>query len=466
MFQTALKLLGLPVLVFGLTGFDPALALDEQSVIATQPKTSRSLRFDDWFSEGALRLELIQSGDANDSVVSLQEIFVEPFWAENPSMLNLPMDYGRLRCRILDEQTGTLICTRRFDTMFGEYVTTEPARKGTTRAYEMTVRMPKPKKSVRVILEERDSRNEFRGVFETKLDPHDYHIRNETVASSDVTFSVEDRGDPKRNVDIAFLAEGYTEEDLPKFRADVRQMTDALFAQSPYREMKDRISVRGVFRASEERGTDQPRQKIFASTALDSTYNIFDLDRYMLVEANHTLHRMAAQVPYDTIVVLVNTERYGGGGICLDYCACSAGHALSPVTFLHEFGHSFANLADEYIGNVAYSDMYPEGVEPYEPNITRELNPDRIKWKQFLTPGVILPSPELPENEAREKQIVGAFEGGGYLRNGMFRPEQACWMGSNAKDEGFCVVCQEGIRTMIRLHTEPPPSTGSSIPAN
>ena len=437
------------IVLLACTSATDVLAQDDASI----SRHVQSINFDDWFTSGALRLELVQSGDTSGSVVSLQEIYAEPIWAENPAMLNMPMDYGRLRCRFVDLQTGTLICTRRFDTMFGEYVTTEPARKGIKRAYELTVRCPTPKHPVKVILEDRDRKNNFHPIFETTIDPTDYHIRRDSIESNDVTFVIEDRGDPQHNVDIVFLAEGYTEEDLPEFRADVRKMADFLLSQRPYSELKDRISIRGVFRASQEQGTDQPRQNSYRSTVLNSSYNIFDLDRYLLVEDNHAMHRMAAQVPYDTIVVLVNTERYGGGGICLDYCVCAADNALSPITFLHEFGHSFANLADEYVGNVAYSDMYAEGIEPYEPNITRELDPTRIKWKKHLTPGVPLPTPVMDADKARELQIVGAFEGGGYLKEGMYRPEQACWMGSNDRKEGFCVVCQEAIRTMIELQT-------------
>ncbi len=167
-------------------------------------------------------------------------------------------------------------------------------------------------------------------------------------------------------MDLVFLAEGYTAEQEKKFRSDAERMTKFLFTASPYREAKDRFNVRGVFRASAESGTDQPRQQSFKSTALNSTYNIFDLDRYMLVEDNHLIHRMAAQVPHDVIVVLVNIDRYGGGGMPLDYCTVSADDPFSPIVFIHEFGHTFGYLADEYIGNVAYNDLYPPGVEPLE----------------------------------------------------------------------------------------------------
>ncbi len=409
--------------------------------------------FQRWFTDSGLRFELLQTGDAKNSVVTLQEVYAEPHWSENSAMLKPAFSYGRMRATLYDDASDTLLCIRQFDTMFAEYVLTEPARNGINRAYEVTVRVPMPKSKVRLLLEERNSRNEYRPVFETRLDPQDYHIRRDSVTSHDVIFSLAEPGDPRTHVDVVFLSEGYTDEELPKFRADVRRMSDFVFSQRPYSEMKDDFNVRGVFRASVESGTDLPRENKYRSTNLNSSFNIFDLNRYLLIEDNHAMHRMAAQVPYDTIVVLVNEERYGGGAICLDYCVCTTGHTASPMTLLHEIGHSFANLADEYTGDVAYSDVYPEGVEPVEPNITRQLDRDRIKWKAFLTPNVPLPTPESDESTAKAQQLVGAFEGGGYLTEGIYRPEQSCWMGSLEPGEGFCVVCREAIRQLVELQT-------------
>ncbi|MDA1230756.1 MAG: M64 family metallo-endopeptidase [Planctomycetota bacterium] len=414
---------------------------------------SAQQEFRTWFSDGGLRLEFIQTGDASTSIVALQEMHAEPYWAENPAMLNPSFNYGRMRATLFDEASNKLICTRRFDTMFAEYAMTTPAREGVNRAYEITVRIPMPKLRVRIVLEERNSRNEYRQVFETRIDPTDYHIHRDSVTSHDVVFSLDEPGAPSTHVDIVFLSEGYTDEELPKFRADVRRMADFLFSQHPYSDLKDRISIRAVFRASMESGADEPRKRQYRSTSLNSSFNIFDLDRYLLIEGNHAMHQMASQVPYDTIVVLVNTERYGGGGICLDYCVCTTGHAASPVVFLHEFGHSFANLADEYTGDVSYSDVYPEGIEPLDPNITRQLDRDKIKWKAHLTPNVALPTPPSDDKTERHMQIVGAFEGGGYLQKGMYRPQQFCWMGTPDPEAGFCVVCREAIREMIDLQT-------------
>jgi hypothetical protein len=411
--------------------------------------------FDEFFTNRALRFELFHAGDARRSTISLHEVYEEPIWPESPSSLKSPFPYGRCIAKFFDQSTGRLICKRPFDTMFAEYATTEPARNGIQRVFQTTVRCPMPKSTMRMVIEYRNPQYVYEPVFEKLIDPKDYHIRRETVALGDEVMDIHITGEPAKRVDVTFVAEGYTASEAAKFRSDVQRFTDYMFQQNPYRDLKDRFNIRGVFHASNESGTDEPRQGKYRSTVLQSTYNIFDLDRYLLVEENHLMHRIAAQTPYDTLVVLVNTKRYGGGAICLDYCVSSSDHETSPMVFLHEFGHSFAYLADEYIGNVAYSDMFPEGIEPVEPNITRQLQRDKIKWKALLTPDVPLPTPLQERELAKKNQWVGAFEGGGYLAKGMYRPEQACWMGSLDRDEGFCAVCADAIRRMIQLQSAP-----------
>lgn len=418
---------------------------------ASEPAKSL-VDFDQYFDKGALRFELYQTGDAKTCTISLHEMFEEPYWADNKNNLIPPFPYGKTRGMFYDVESGELICVRQFDSMFSEYVTTAPALDGVSRVFEITVRCPMPKKPIRFVLENRNSSYEFLPVFERVVDPQDLHIRRESADQKDGIVEVQINGDPQQKVDIVYLSEGYTAAEEGDFREDVHRISEYMFTQRPFEELKDRFNVRGVFRASSESGTDEPAQRRYRSTNLNATFNTFDLDRYLLVEDNHAMHRMAAQVPYDTIIVLVNSKRYGGGGIGLDYCAGTADHQHSALTLLHEFGHSFAYLADEYIGNVVYNDMYPEGIEPVEPNITRETHPERIKWKKFLTPDVELPTSLLDGSEAKKRQIVGAFEGGGYVSKGIFRPEQDCWMGKLDQEEGYCAVCADAVRRMIFAH--------------
>jgi hypothetical protein len=423
--------------------------------VNTAPAGEAATRFSKYFAEGALRLEFCWAGSIKKSVVSLQDVYEEPAWPENPGLAIPPDNYGRTRLLVYDAASGELICRRRFDSMFGEYLTTTPALEGTDRAYELSVRIPKPHKPVRVQLEHRDGHYQGTVLYEGKLDPADSGIRREVGgagAVGDVVFELQSAGSPVESVDLVFLSEGYRAEQEADFRADVQRMSEYLFAQEPYRELRKHFSVRGIFRPSLESGTDEPARGKYRRTALSSSFSIFGLERYLLVEANHEMHRMAAQVPYDCLVVLVNSKQYGGGAICFDSCVTTTGHPQSLLVFVHEFGHAFAYLADEYTGDVAYNNMYPEGVEPVEPNITRELDPAKVKWRSRLTEGVALPTPLLPAKEATKRQIVGLFEGGGYVERGMYRPEQECWMGSLRKEEGFCIVCRDAIARMVKLH--------------
>jgi hypothetical protein len=306
------------------------------------------------------------------------------------------------------------------------------------------------------------------------------------------------------------LAEGYTASEQAKFKSDLERMTAFLFSVEPYRSLKDRFNIRGVFRPSAEQGMDEPRQGVYRKTVLNASFNAFDLDRYMLIEEDHRMHEIAGQVPYDAIIVLVNSRRYGGGSIGLDYCVSTVDHPTSPQVLIHELGHSFAYLADEYYqAEVSYNDFYPKGIEPLEPNITALLDPANVKWKDLLAPGIGVPTEygkeeiealqaerlknrqaqvqdveEAKKREAPPKDIqrieekyrkedaslaarieavrsrhsavydkVGVFEGAGYASRGLFRPMVYCLMISSPKNE-FCLVCQRAIARMIDFYSE------------
>ncbi|HNX98463.1 MAG TPA: M64 family metallopeptidase, partial [Candidatus Aminicenantes bacterium] len=391
-----------------------------------------------------------------------------------------------------------------FDTMFGEYRTTTPAIQGISRVFPRSVRIPMPRHPVRVAIEARDRSNILRPLFSVTVDPADYHLRREAGGDEEV-FAVQTSGSPHDCVDLVFVGEGYTAADRDKFRADLERFRQALFAIEPYRSRQDRFNVVGVLPLSAETAMDEPRQRAWRRTALDASFNAFDLDRYMLIEGGHHLRAVAARVPYDTLVVLVNSARYGGGGIYNDYCVTTVDHPRSLAVFLHEFGHSFGGLADEYYtSDVSYNEFYPKGIEPLEPNITALLDPTRVKWADLLTPGLAVPTlygkeeiealqvekaglPELMKAErekarragARDSQLqkmeriwdrkaaafdrkieavrtsyaslldkVGVFEGAGYAAKGLYRPMIHCLMISSPRNE-YCRVCQRAIAERI-----------------
>ncbi len=411
------------------------------------------VEFDDFFHDKALRLELYQCGNAKECDTTLQNLYEEPCWPENPKSLVTPFAYGKFMVKVMDAASNRLIYSKGFDTLFAEYATTQPALSGIKRVFQTTTRIPLPKAKVKINIEHRNGDNSLSTVLTEMLDPAEVRIRRESPAKLCKAFDVLVSGAAHDCLDLVFLAEGYAATEEEKFTKDVQRMSDYLLSVAPYKGSKDRINIRGVFRASEESGTDSPNRGIFRNTALNSSFNTLDIDRYLLIDDNHRMHQMAACVPYDTAVVLVNSTTYGGGAICLDYCACTADASASLMVFVHELGHSLAYLADEYVGNVSYNDIYPDGVEPVEPNITRQLDPSQIKWKAFLSKDVVLPTRATPET--RSAKTVGAFEGGGYLAKGMYRPQAGCWMGSANPREGFCIVCEDAIQRTIDYYSSP-----------
>jgi hypothetical protein len=442
------------------------------------------VRFEDHFEDRALRIDLYQTGDGSIENVTLGRVVREGPWPERTDRLIEPFQNGRYRVTVYDVASNAPLYARGFDCMFGEYRTTTPAREGVTKVFERSIRVPMPKRPARVVLERRDRENIPRPLFTMALDPKDLHIIRENPDSKDQITGVMINGEPRTHVDIVFLAEGYAAGEREKFNADIDRLSHKLFEVEPYAGARTRFNLRGVFRPSPESGTDEPRQGIFKKTALHSSFNTFDLDRYLLTEENHRLREMAGQVPYDAIVILVNSPRYGGGGIYNDYCMTTVDNARSAQVFVHEFGHAFGGLADEYYtSDVAYNEFYPQGVEPLEPNITALLDPAHLKWSHLAAPGIALPTPygkeaidsllfarpKVPEAARREidaridsiKKVyapvygkVGAFEGAGYASRGLYRPMVYCLMINNPKNE-FCLVCREALARMIDFYAVP-----------
>lgn len=489
--------------VFAIVLALPAVALAAAQEAQVQPP------FDQFFLDKTLRIDLYQAGDAKDETATVHQISEEGIWPEPKAGLIPPFEYGRYVAKLYDVASNRLIFSRGFDTMFAEYKTTSPALAGTARVFERSVRVPLPKRPVLFVVEKRDRRHLLQPLLSQVVDPADYHIVREKPAQGDWVYEARVTGDPQDKVDFVFLAEGYTAEDRDKFKTDVDRMTATLFTVEPYKGLQDRFNIRGVFRPSPERGMDEPRQHAYRKTVLNASFNAFDLDRYMLIEEDHKMHEIAGQVPYDAIIVLVNSKRYGGGSIGLDYCVTTVDHPSSPQVFVHELGHSFAYLADEYYqSEVSYNDFYPAGVEPLEANITALLDPANVKWKDLLSPGIGVPTEygkertealqaerragrkaqakemeEAKKKGAPEKDIkrieerytkadaaiaakieavrkeyaslddkVGVFEGAGYASKGLYRSQVYCIMIFNPKNE-FCRVCQGAIAKMIRFYS-------------
>ncbi len=400
------------------------------------------LRFDDYFEPKTLRFDFYLAGNADQQNIYVDCFREEPQWGGPLTHLTDNPDYGEYCYRVYDEVSGKLIYSKGFCSLFQEWRTTDEA-KTINRSYSQVIAIPYPKKDIRLeVLARSYATGKFEPLFQTTVDPKSIFINREKRPSYPVT-KIVDNGIPAKKVDLVFVAEGYTKEEMDKFRKDAARFTDFLFQTKPYDSRKKDFNVWAVECPSEESGVDIPGQGIWKNTALKSHFWTFGIDRYLTAPDLAIIRDKVWNVPCDAVFVIVNSEKYGGGGIYNYYGLGTAGHELSCVVFVHEFGHSFAGLADEYFSSeVAYNDFYNLKTEPWEPNITTLVD-FGAKWKDMLPAGTPVPTPDTKENETK----VGVYEGGGYVTKGVYRPMINCRMRSNHSD--FCPVCQRAISRMI-----------------
>jgi hypothetical protein len=409
--------------------------------------TSAQDSYEENFTDDVLRMDFILAGDYNSEEAILYQVKRESSWAGPRENYNVPFDYGNYRI-VVNSQDNKTIYYRGFSTLFEEYQTTEMA-KSRGKAFYHTIRTPFPKDTVDVLLQKRKyETGKFRTLNEYTIAPDDYFIKNETPPQTDFE-KIKIAGKPEKNIDIAFLAEGYTKEEMEKYVKDVKRVTEYIFNQPPFGEYADHFNLYAVKSVSAESGTDVPGENIYKNTVLNTSYYTFDVPRYLTTYDTRSIRNQASVVPYDHLFILINTKRYGGGGFYNHYTASTVDHAYSMEVAIHEFGHGFAGLGDEYYSsNVAYSSFYNPDVEPWEPNITTLVNFES-KWKDMIKEEVPIPTP-------REKQYnntIGVYEGGGYVSEDVYSPYMDCRMKSNAAD-GFCPVCKEAIEDMMHYYMD------------
>ncbi len=467
-------------------------------------------KFDDFFIDKTMRIDYFHIGDAKTEIITIDQIYKYGIWAGSRVHLIDEFNVGRYYVKIYDENSEELIYSKGFDSYFGEYQTSTPALDGIGKTFHESAIIPYPKGKIIFILERRNKENKLNEFFRQEIDPDDVDIRRDDLVDLTVmVFETDKNGDPHKRVDVAIIAEGYTRLDKDKFLADLGYFQDVFFSQEPYKSNEHNFNIYGVFKPSVESGVDEPRAGIFKNTVLNCTFNSLGSERYLLTEDNKSLRDIAANVPYDAIYIMVNHKRYGGGGIYNFFCTFTSANQWKDYLFIHEFGHSFTGLADEYYtSSIAYNDFYLPGVEPVETNITALLDPQNIKWKEFLNNGKEIPTPwekskydsmdykwqkerrelnnriaELKKNHSSEKEIiiaeqeyelkdklhadkvdtylrnskyfgmVGAFEGAGYVSEGLYRPTLDCIMFSKG-DKPFCKVCESTIVKVINSYTE------------
>ena len=402
-------------------------------------------QFDKYFENKSLRFDYYHAGDSQSDEYYYDETRMEPFWGGSKVNLIDTFNYGKYYVRVFDAATDSLIYSRGYCTLFDEWQTI-PEAKETCKSFSETVLMPYPKNDVHINFYTRQRDGQFEKKFEYLFKPSSYFVSPERKMVYPV-FDAYISGDPANKVDIVLIPDGYTEQEMGKFIRDCQKFVREMFDFAPYDQNKDKFNIRGVMAPSLESGSDIPGDSIWRNTIVGTSFYTFDSERYCMTRDNKTLRDVASNAPYDQIYILVNTNKYGGGGIYNQYCVTASGNLASGKIFIHEFGHGFAGLGDEYVGDVTYSDFYPLDVEPWEPNLTTLVDFGR-KWQHLMSKKTPVPTPDIE----KYYDVIGVFEGGGYASKGIYRPMHDCLMNTFRGNE-FCGACQEAIQKMIDFYS-------------
>jgi hypothetical protein len=413
-----------------------------------QTQKPQTVRYEDYFTDEALRVELVHTAWRDRNVLAVEAVAVEPVWPGPRRNLIDPTGYGKYVFKIFDKATSALLFSQGYCTLLGEWTTTEEAAQGAARSMSEPLRFPRPKAPVQLVVEGRVAKTgQFVELARMELDPSAYDIPTKKDFDFGVTVLHESQKDLAHTVDVVVVPDGYNSTEIDKMRADAARMTRLLLAAAPFDRHAERLGVRLVEAVSADSGPDEPRKGIFQTTAAGTTFDTFRSPRYLTTPDMRNLKRLAALAPYDTIIVMVNTNRYGGGGIPGWYSIYPSDSEYDEYVLLHEFGHGFAGLGDEYYSSATSYDeneFYAAGVEPWEPNLTIQTERNKIKWGHLIPQGVPLPTPDEPQYDG----VVGLFEGGGYKAKGLFRPTRNSKM--HRKGEvSFGPVNEAAIEKMI-----------------
>ncbi|HET6977749.1 MAG TPA: IgA Peptidase M64 [Pyrinomonadaceae bacterium] len=442
-----------------------------------------------------MRLDYYHTGDATQEVFSLDRVVIEPLsWPGDPKQAIDSSNLGKYFFEVRDAKTKQLLYSRGFASIYGEWETTDEA-KTVKRTFQESLRFPEPSAPVTITLKKRDARNAFQDLWTTTLDPADQFVdRSKPVAPAPL-ITIQKAGDPETKVDFLIIGDGYTAAEAKKFEKDARRLTETLFATSPFKENRRNFNVWGLCPPAAESGISRPSTGVYRDSPIGATYDAFGSERYVLTFDNRALRRTAQFAPYEFIEVLVNNRTYGGGGIFNLYSTVASDNAFANYVFVHEFGHHFAGLADEYYTSAVSYAPAADRVEPWEPNVTALLDVSNLKWRSQVSPFANvtpIPTPwnkeafetysrqiqerrvqlrkdKRPEEEMEalfreeldheqkmfreEKHFgqVGAFEGAMYEARGYYRPEVDCIMFS--RTDHFCKVCRAAIERIIKMYS-------------
>lgn len=449
-----------------------------------------SQSYDQFFMDKTMRVDYHHTGTKGTEIFALDKVYQEGIWSGSKTQLLDNLNYGEYMLRIYDVMSGAMIYSRGYSSMFNEWHSTDESLAGIMKTFHETARIPFPKNNIQLTISRRDRQMIFHEMFSTVIDPNNSSVVN--IQQRTPLFKatkIVDNGASDKKVDLLILGDGYAKADMQKFRNDAKHYSDVLLGTSPFKERKNDFNVWTIEVESKESGIDKPGKNEWKENALGTMYDTFGSARYILTEENRTLRDIAGQVPYDALAILVNDDRYGGGGIYNLYTTCYAKTDKKGMewqmdyVFVHELGHSFSGLGDEYYtSSVSFTDFYQAGVEPWEPNLTASKDREHLKWKSLVDASTPIPTPwkktEFDSIEALRSKLdrlapdyyekreplynagqsiiknaeyknkVGTFEGAGYVSKGIFRPAVDCRMFSLAL-VGFDPVCSAAIEKVI-----------------
>ncbi|MCU1264788.1 MAG: hypothetical protein JWM21_1106 [Acidobacteria bacterium] len=455
-----------------------------------------------------MRLDYYHTGNDKQEVFSVDRIVLEPLpWPGDLSKSIDTTNLGKYFFEVRDQKSKRVLYSRGFSSVYGEWETTDEA-KALRRTFSESLRFPAPEATAEIVLRKRDAQNAWVDVWSTVIDPQDIFIDRSKIPAPAPLLEIQKSGDPITKVDFLILGDGYTASETEKFAADAHRLTEVLFATSPFKEHRRDFNVWALCPPAHESGISRPSTGVYHDSPLGATYDAFGSERYVLSFDNRALRKVAQFAPYEFIEILANNRTYGGGGIFNLYSTVAADNAFANYVFVHEFGHHFAGLADEYYtSSVAYGPS-AERIEPWEPNATALLSGtgagvlnspvvgpqarDSLKWKDLVSPDTPIPTlwnkdafeaysreiqkrraqirkdkrPEIEmealfREELKHEQAmfakenfagrVGAFEGAIYEAKGYYRPEIDCIMFS--RTDHFCAVCRRAIERIIALYS-------------
>lgn len=406
--------------------------------------------FEKYFSDSTLRVDYILSGNVKSQSIAVDGMSRMPGWyGKRQNLTSFPV-HGAATIDMRLAATGKLIYSHTFSTLFQEWLDLDDSHLA-PKAFECVELLPMPRDSVIVTVNLYNHRQQVTSTIEHKVNPTDITIVHKGEGNQVPKYVV--LNEPKQKdkvINIAFVAEGYTQEQMNDYLADCKKGVEGLFGFEPYKHLRDRFHVIAVLTPSQDSGPSIPSEGVWHNTAMGSSFDTFGMARYLTTLRIKQMHDAIAGTPYEHIIVMVNTERYGGGGIYNTLNLLMTKHKLFIEVLVHEFGHSFAGLADEYAYEGEEPNDFPLDVEPWSPNITTLVNFDS-KWKDLMPGGKIII--KTTDDKNYDTQTIGLYEGAGCVLKGVYRPTPNCMM-KTLKIPTFCPVCSRSIEDIINFYTK------------